>query len=184
MPFDNAVLVDDQQKRITLSENLRAAANNGVEDGLVYNSYSFSFDRVYDPSSSQEEIYDESARAAVMNVLQGYNASIVAFGQTGAGKTFTMSGDPVGEGRGIIPRAIEDVFTHIQRDTGEQCQFLVRASYLQIYNEVISDLLKQGATNLHIREDKKGGVRVEGLSEWVVRTPKDVGVSMLYNMFF
>lgn len=68
--------------------------------------------------------------------LQGYNASIVAYGQTGTGKTYTMEGERTGEERGIIPRAIEDVFRYIQRDTGERCKFLVRASYLQIYNEV------------------------------------------------
>ena len=67
---------------------------------------------------------------------QGYNASIVAYGQTGTGKTYTMEGERTGAGRGIIPRAIEDVFGYIQRDTGERCKFLVRASYLQIYNEV------------------------------------------------
>jgi hypothetical protein len=71
--------------------------------------------------------------------LQGYNASIVAYGQTGTGKTFTMEGgERAGPARGIIPRAIEDVFEDIQRDGhgARGCKFLVRASYLQIYNEV------------------------------------------------
>lgn len=62
----------------------------------------------------------------------------------------------------------------IEGALNERKRFLVRASYLQIYNEVISDLLKPERTNLHIREDKKKGVFVEGLSEWVVRNPKEV----------
>ena len=69
---------------------------------------------------------------------QGYNASIVAYGQTGTGKTYTMEGERApsalggaSHSAGIIPRAIEDVFAYIQRDTGERCKFLVRASYLQ-----------------------------------------------------
>lgn len=174
-PYEPATLADPSRRAITLSENLRAAANANVENGVVYNTYRFAFDRVYAPDTPQEEVYTDCARGAVSNVLQGYNASIVAFGQTGAGKTFTMTGDLAGPGRGIIPRAIEDVFSHIQRDTGEACKFLVRASYLQIYNEVISDLLKPGTqASLTIREDRRRGVHVEGLSEWVVRTPGDV----------
>ncbi len=76
--------------------------------------------------------------------------------------------------RGIIPRAIEQIFTHIQSSVSPRMRFLVRASYLQIYNEVISDLLKPERTNLIIREDKKRGVYVEGLSEWVVRSPAEI----------
>ena len=75
---------------------------------------------------------------------------------------------------GIIPRATEEIFGFIENAVSERKKFLVRASYLQIYNEVISDLLKPERTNLHIREDKRRGVFVEGLSEWVVRTPKEV----------
>ena len=173
-PYAPATASDPSGRTITLSENLRAADNNGVENGMVYNTYRFAFDRVYAPETPQQSIYEESARGAVTNVLQGYNASIVAFGQTGAGKTHTMTGALSGQDRGIIPRAVDDVFSHIQHGTGERCKFLVRASYLQIYNEVISDLLKPEATNLAVREDKRRGVHVDGLSEWVVRTPADV----------
>lgn len=91
------------------------------------------------------------------------------------------------EGRGIIPRAIEQIFGHIQRNVSPRKRFLVRASYLQIYNEQvgcsvaffydvlqISDLLKPEKSNMTIREDKKRGVYVEGLSEWVVRSPAEI----------
>ena len=71
-------------------------------------------------------------------------------------------------------RAIEQIFNHIQTTVSPRMRFLVRASYLQIYNEVISDLLKPERTNLIIREDKRKGVFVEGLSEWVVRTPQEI----------
>ena len=63
---------------------------------------------------------------------------------------------------------------HIQSDSGSQSRYLVRASYLQIYNEVVSDLLKPEKTNLVIHEDTKRGVHVHGLSEWVVKTPDEV----------
>ena len=71
-----------------------------------------------------------------MQCWQGYNAAIIAYGQTGTGKTFTMEGGSSGASRGIIPRAIEDVFATIGSDAVPNSKFLVRASYLQIYNEV------------------------------------------------
>lgn len=101
-------------------------------------------------------------------------ATIFAYGQTGTGKTYTMEGFNSQEERGIIPRAIEQIFQHIRSSVSPRMRFLVRASYLQIYNEVISDLLKPERTNLNIREDKKKGVFVEGLSEWVVRSPAEI----------
>ena len=68
---------------------------------------------------------------------------------------------------------------HIQSDSGSQSRYLVRASYLQIYNEVVSDLLKPEKSNLVIHEDAKRGVHVHGLSEWVVRTPDEVRMPIL-----
>ena len=76
--------------------------------------------------------------------------------------------------RGIIPRSMEEIFKYIENGSNSKTTFMVRASYLQIYNEVISDLLRTDRTNLHIREDKKKGVFVEGLSEWAVRTPNEI----------
>ena len=104
-------------------------------------------------------------------------ATIFAYGQTGTGKTYTMEGfnkDGNVENRGVIPRAIEQIFSYIQRNASPRMRFLVRASYLQIYNEQISDLLKPERSNLAIREDKRRGVFVDGLSEWVVRSPAEI----------
>jgi len=112
-----------------------------------------------------------------MSVLEGYNATMLAYGQTGTGKTFTMEGfsnslnDP---NKGIIPRSMEEIFKYIENSSNKSKTFMVRASYLQIYNEVITDLLKKDMSPLQIREDKKKGVFVEGLSEWVVRSPIDI----------
>jgi kinesin family protein 3/17 len=65
------------------------------------------------------------------------------------------------EKRGIIPRSIEEIFNYIESYSNNNAKFMVRASYLQIYNEAVSDLLKAERVNLHIREDKKKGVFVE-----------------------
>jgi kinesin family protein 3/17 len=76
--------------------------------------------------------------------------------------------------RGIIPRSIEEIFNYIEMYSSSDTKFMVRASYLQIYNESISDLLKPEKISLQIREDKKKGVFVESLSEWAVRSPSDI----------
>ena len=83
--------------------------------------------------------------------MEGYNATILAYGQTGTGKTHTMEGfkyngsDP---SRGIVPRSMEEIFHYIQMQSNKNFTFMVRASYLQIYNEVISDLLKVERSSL------------------------------------
>lgn len=159
-----------------------------------FKSHEFEFDAVYDETSTQEEVYERSAKPAVLNALRGYNATVLAYGQTGTGKTYTMEGERAAllaygqqryglpgnapptdaEERGIIPRAIEDIFDFIASDSNARSKYLVRVSYLQIYNETISDLLKPERVNLTIREDKKRGVFVEGQSEWVARTPQEI----------
>lgn len=176
VPFQNIVNVDEREQLITVSDNIEEITSYGNQqtDG---NSLSFVFDHVYDQHSNQKKIFDTTARTVVESALQGYNATIFAYGQTGTGKTYTMEGfnrDGSVESRGIIPRAIEQIFGHVHRYACPRVRFLVRASYLQIYNEQISDLLKPERSNLTIREDKRRGVYVEGLSEWVVRSPEEI----------
>ncbi|CAG9465541.1 unnamed protein product [Pedinophyceae sp. YPF-701] len=177
--FQQCVLVEDSQKMVTISENLQALLDpsSGLDPGM-FATYRFTFDRVFDQDTTQQVVYEMAARPAVHSTLQGYNAAVIAYGQTGTGKTYTMEGSwDKGPSRGIIPRSIEEIFTCIQNDIATEAgrnKYLVRASYLQIYNEVISDLLKPERTNLTIREDRKRGVYVDKLSEWVVRTPDEV----------
>ena len=99
-------------------------------DSLPYSSYRFTFDHVYGIESTQREVYEISAKSAVKSALQGYNATIMAYGQTGTGKTYTMEGTRHGDERGIIPRAIEDMFTYIENDmsTSNQKKYLTRWS--------------------------------------------------------
>ena len=82
--------------------------------------------------------------------------------------------DYLNPGRGIIPRTIEDIFKYIENNTNSNTTFIIRATYLQIYNESISDLLKPEKKNLSIRESKQKGLYVESLSEWAVRSPNDI----------
>ena len=119
----------------------------------------FQFDRVFDASSAQDEVYHGAAQTAVASVVEGFNASIIAYGQTGTGKTYTMEG--TAEAPGIIPRAIGDIFAHVERGQLEapmRKRFLLRTAYLQIYNDNVSDLLRPERTGLLIREDRTRGV--------------------------
>ena len=122
----------------------------------VTNAQVFQFDRVFDASSAQDEVYQGAAQPAVASVVEGFNASIIAYGQTGTGKTYTMEGTT--EAPGIIPRAIGDIFAHVERGQLEaptRKRFLLRTAYLQIYNDNVSDLLRPERTGLLIREDRK-----------------------------
>lgn len=138
----------------------------------------FTFDAVYDASSKQRELYDESVRPLVDSVLAGFNGTIFAYGQTGTGKTYTMQGawtDP--ERRGVIPNAFDHVFTHISRSQSDK-QYLVRASYLEIYLEEIRDLLDPrhggGARALELRESPESGVYVRNLTSCVCKSIKEI----------
>ena len=131
LPFQNIIAVDEREEVITISENVdRVVDDRGqalINPG-PYSSHSFAFDHVYDQNSSQKKVYDTTARPVVDSALQGYNATIFAYGQTGTGKTFTMEGFFEGtsnaERRGIIPRAIEQIFGHIQRHASPNMRFL------------------------------------------------------------
>ena len=145
----------------------------------MFQPHRFTFDEVFDIGTSQEEVFDVAAKPAVNSILEGYNSTIFAYGQTGTGKTFTMEGftyNNLNKTRGIIPRCIESIFSYIESNSNKDTKFIIRAAYLQIYNEMISDLLNPNNTNknLNIREDKQKGLFVDNLSEFAVRSPSDI----------
>ncbi|XP_058486531.1 kinesin-like protein KIF17 isoform X2 [Solea solea] len=124
----------------------------------------FTFDGTYFTDQTTEEMYNEIAYALVEGVTEGYNGTIFAYGQTGSGKSFTMQGvtEPASQ-RGVIPRAFEHIFESIQ--CAENTKFLVRASYLEIYNEEIRDLLGNDTKQrLELKEHPERGVYVRDLS--------------------
>jgi centromeric protein E len=103
----------------------------------------------------------------VNGAMEGVNGTVFAYGVTSSGKTHTMHGDQ--KSPGIIPLAIKDVFSIIQETPDRE--FLLRVSYLEIYNEVINDLLDPLGQNLRVREDGQQGTYVEGIKEEVVLSP-------------
>lgn len=134
----------------------------------------FTFDAVYDWNSKQQDLYDETVHDLVDSVLQGFNGTIFAYGQTGTGKTFTMQGVKGNQELwGVIPRSFEQVFGHISRS--ENQQYLVRASYLEIYQEEIRDLLsKDQSKRLELKERPDTGVYVKDLSSFVTKSVREI----------
>lgn len=130
----------------------------------------YSFEHLFNPESNTNEVYDGIARNIVLASMQGYHGSICTYGQTGTGKTFTMRGTRGNPG--IIQKAVKECFDFIEYsacgEDSENREFVLRVSYLEIYNETVRDLLSPSSTNVRILEDKKKGVIVKGIREETV----------------
>ncbi|KAF7818930.1 kinesin-like protein KIN-7K, chloroplastic isoform X1 [Senna tora] len=129
-------------------------------------SIAYAYDRVFGPTTTTRHVYDVAAQHIVNGAMEGINGTIFAYGVTSSGKTHTMHGDQ--RSPGIIPLAVKDAFSIIQETPNRE--FLLRVSYLEIYNEVVNDLLNPAGQNLRIREDAQGTF-VEGIKEEVVLSP-------------
>ncbi|KAF6129288.1 centromere protein E [Phyllostomus discolor] len=134
----------------------------------VDGSKSFNFDRVFHSNETTKNVYEEIAVPIIDSAIQGYNGTIFAYGQTASGKTYTMMGSE--DYLGVIPRAIHDIFQKIEKFPDRE--FLLRVSYMEIYNETITDLLcdTRKMKPLIIREDFNRNVYVSDLTEEVVYT--------------
>ena len=151
-----------------------------VETDNVYicSQPNFAFDRVFDSKTSQEDFYEYSCKPVIAEVLKGYNGTIFAYGQTGAGKTYSMMGNMDSEDLvGVIPRASRDIFDSI-RNAKEQAEYRISCSYLEIYNERLMDLLDpsplEKKRDLKILESPQKGVYIEGLSEEYVSSEEEI----------
>jgi kinesin family protein 5 len=138
-------------------------------------SGAFTFDRVFDMSSRQVDVFDYSIRPTVDDILNGYNGTVFAYGQTGAGKSYTMMGSDIDDdvGKGVIPRIIEQIFASILASPSN-IEYTVRVSYMEIYMERIRDLLMPQNDNLPVHEEKNRGVYVKGLLEVYVSSVEEV----------
>lgn len=141
----------------------------------------YNYDWVADQETNQAQIFERVGKPLVMTCIEGYNCTIFAYGQTGAGKTYTMQGngldflteefsDETLVNRGLQPRVLDSLFKEIQaKDTpSSETEYLVKCSYYEIYNEQIMDLLNPTSGNLQVREDFKKGIFVDNLTEEVV----------------
>lgn len=125
----------------------------------------YQFDAFYGEKSTQQDIYVGSVQPILRHLLEGQNASVLAYGPTGAGKTHTMLGSP--EQPGVIPRALMDLLqlTRDESAEGRPWDLSVTMSYLEIYQEKVLDLLDPASGDLVIREDCRGNILIPGLTQ-------------------
>ncbi|XP_043709220.1 kinesin-like protein KIN-12B [Telopea speciosissima] len=166
---------------------------NISSDSFSFLGQTFTFDSVADNGATQQDIFQLVGAPLVENCLAGFNSSIFAYGQTGSGKTYTMCGpanalleENLSSKQGLTPRVFEKLFARINEEqikhAEKQLKYQCRCSFLEIYNEHITDLLDPNQKNLQIREDVKTGVYVENLTEEYVGTMKDVKLLLIKGL--
>uniref|UniRef100_K3X6A3 Kinesin-like protein n=1 Tax=Globisporangium ultimum (strain ATCC 200006 / CBS 805.95 / DAOM BR144) TaxID=431595 RepID=K3X6A3_GLOUD len=157
-----------------IDENSSTGESSAASSDHSSTRKQFTFDHAYGSDSVQSQVYDDIARPTVEKALQGYNGTIFAYGQTGSGKTHTMMGS--GDDHGIIPLMNLDIFERVgaAQRADPALKFLVTVSFLEIYNEVIKDLLNPSDKVLKIREHPDMGIYVEQLAELIVKDAHEV----------
>ncbi|CAO2164878.1 unnamed protein product [Urochloa humidicola] len=190
-PFSDDELRSNAPQVITCNDYQREVAVTQTIAGKQFDRV-FTFDKVFGPTAKQQDLYDQAIIPIVNEVLEGFNCTIFAYGQTGTGKTYTMEGEcrraksgPKGQlpaDAGVIPRAVKQIFDTLERQNTE---YSVKVTFLELYNEEITDLLapeeiskvtledRQKKT-LPLMEDGKGGVLVRGLEEEIVTNASEI----------
>lgn len=131
----------------------------------------YAFDFAFDKNVSQQEVYQKTTGFLLEGVVSGFNATVFAYGSTGAGKTYTMLGDE--NSPGVMLMTILELYRNMNANSLER-HYKVKLSYLEIYNENIRDLISGGSEHLEIWEDPIKGITVSGLTEVEAQSPEDV----------
>ncbi|KAK1392615.1 kinesin-like protein KIN-5B [Heracleum sosnowskyi] len=171
------VTCNEHRREVSIAQNV---ANRQVDKV-------FSFDKVFGPKAQQRSIYDQAISPIVNEVLEGFNCTVFAYGQTGTGKTYTMEGgmrNKSGElpaEAGVIPRAVRQIFDTLE---GQNADYSMKVTFLELYNEEITDLLapedcsrsfgESTKKTVSLMEDGKGCVLLRGLEEEAVYSANEI----------
>ncbi|XP_078152877.1 P-loop containing nucleoside triphosphate hydrolases superfamily protein [Carex rostrata] len=176
------VTCDDPNREVSVTQSIAGKSIDRV----------FTFDKVFGPNSKQKDLYNQAVIPIVKEVLEGFNCTIFAYGQTGTGKTYTMEGEcrrskarsrgQLPPDAGVIPRAVKQIFDTLESQNAE---YSVKVTFLELYNEEITDLLapeelskvaleERQKKPLPLMEDGKGGVLVKGLEEEIVTSAHEI----------
>ncbi|XP_076760947.1 kinesin family member unc-104 isoform X6 [Xylocopa sonorina] len=181
-PFNNREISREAQCIIEMSGSTTSIVNPKAPPGSKDAIKSFNYDYSYfsmDPSdinySSQLMVYKDIGEEMLEHAFEGYNVCIFAYGQTGAGKSYTMMGKQEEGQEGIIPQICKDLFRKISRNSNECLKYSVEVSYMEIYCERVRDLLNpKNKGNLRVREHPLLGPYVEDLSKLAVMSFQDI----------
>ena len=127
---------------------------------LKLKEISYEYDFVFGENSTQEEVYENTTASLINQVVEGYSATIMAYGATGSGKTYTMVGK--GEKVGLMIRAIRDLFNFVNSQKEQDKLYNIKITYIEVYNEILKDLLTDKKTSIEIRHDPNKGVIIQG----------------------
>ncbi|KAG2536797.1 kinesin-like protein KIN-12C [Panicum virgatum] len=163
-------------------------------DAVAVGDRSFAVDGVLDDRATQADAFDLVGLPLIENALAGFNTSLVCYGQSGTGKTYTMWG-PLGAmvdsgsdhtDRGVVPRVFQNLFSRIQRaqesSPEKQTSYQCRCSFLEVHNEQINDLLEPSQRDLQIRENAGNGIHVENLTDEYVSTVEDINQILMKGL--
>ncbi|CAN6292785.1 unnamed protein product [Urochloa humidicola] len=163
-------------------------------ESVAVGDRSFAVDGVLDDRASQADAFDLVGLPMIENALAGFNTSLVCYGQSGTGKTYTMWG-PLGAmvdsgsdhaDRGVVPRVFQDLFSRIQRtqesSPEKQTSYQCRCSFLEVHNDQINDLLEPSQRDLQIRENAGNGIHVENLTDEYVSTVEDINQILMKGL--
>ena len=131
---------------------------------------SLAFDFVFDKFESQKQIFNNTTKFLIDGIINGFNATVFAYGATGSGKTYTMLGNE--ENEGIMPLTLKELFTKIKNYPNRI--YNIKLCYLEIYNENIKDLLLNGNDNLDLREDPNKGIIINNITEIEVKSAEHI----------
>ncbi|XP_068668251.1 kinesin-like protein KIN-5B isoform X2 [Aristolochia californica] len=173
----NVISCNEQRREVSILQNM---THKQVEKA-------FTFDKVFGPKSQQRSIYDQAIMPIVNEVLEGFNCTVFAYGQTGTGKTYTMEGGKKNKAgdlpvdAGVIPRAVRQIFDTLE---AQKADYSMKVTFLELYNEEITDLLAPEDSSrsiedkqrkqISLMEDGKGCVVVRGLEEEVVYSANEI----------
>lgn len=143
--------------------------------------YPFAFDHIFGPETQQEDVFQEVS-SFVQSALDGYNVCLFSYGQTGSGKTFSMQGSDMGVHRGIIPRSVEKIMEEAKRLEGDGWTYTLEATFMEIYNETVRDLLGSSKEvskgGLAIKMDSEGSAHVPGLNRCKIENQESIELLM------
>lgn len=176
-PYSKKEKEQDQPNIVQILEDKVVVLLDLVEDGAeAYRvnrtkEKQYAFDFAFQPTATQQVIFEKTTAFLLEGVLSGYNATVFAYGPTGAGKTYSMLGTP--ESPGLMLNSVSRLFDRIEELKVEK-EYTLKLSYLEIYNEMIRDLLSTAPEVLEIREDPAKGMLVAGMSEMVASSKEQV----------
>nr|CAG4714936.1 unnamed protein product [Naegleria fowleri] len=183
---ENKILeIGEDRKSILIGKHLGKTSN----DDFQSTNFQFTFDRIFDEYANQELFYHSCGYPLFKSFASGVNSSVILYGQTRSGKSYTLEGLLDEERRGLIPRFVEDTFkfmnTYNQGQGALNAKFVFSISYLQVYNDVVTDLLSSQQKNLKIVEDKsktdgRTCTSVVGLRKQQLKDPKDIYTILKY----